>query len=134
MSNKKIKSDKHDFSNVSSAGEQSLDSGWTQIASSRSRTSIPQHHHTHAVSHSYATRSSKFQHTNVTGTDCSTFNLFINVIHPILMQADAPSSLTWLHTWRSKILQTSSWNIVRCSLHINTLHELYDLLITCPDI
>lgn len=116
-----------------SAWEQSLDSWWTQNEPLHTH----RNHNKRTTSHPYLTRSSTLHSTqsfNITGTDYSTFNIFINAIQPILMQAHVSSSQTWLKTWKRTIMKTSSWNIIHCTLHIKTLHDLYNLLTTCPNI
>jgi hypothetical protein len=113
--------------NVNSAGEQSSDNGWTRIKKSRNQTIKPR------VTSPYLTRSST-RTLRIAGTDYATFNTLLKVIHPILLQAHVPQSQTWLQPWKTTIMKTSSWKIIRHTFHLQTLHDLYTLLITCSEV
>lgn len=114
--------------NVNSAGEKSSDSGWTRIQKSRTQQNITAHSPSPYLTRSYT------RNYNTAGTDYASFNHFLKVIHPVLMHAHVSPTQTWLQTWQRTIVKTTFWNIIHRTFQLQTLTDLYNLLITCSSI
>jgi hypothetical protein len=74
------------------------------------------------------------------GTDIRSLQALLTLICPIIAKwATEPASKShhfyqvWLANWRHNIDPDISWTILKRKLHITTLQEFHDIVITCPD-